>query len=133
MTGFDGLLLPGGHAPGMRQYLASPELRAAVAEFRTLRSPVGAIRHGVLLLARTQDPAIWRGLLSRRRTTCLPKCRERTAYLTTAHLTDAWRLGRCHRTCPAHMENEVRAALGDADGQAVRTRPQGPHPARHRG
>src|ERR1700730_4927719 len=28
---FDGLVLPGGHAPGMRQYLGSPELQERVA------------------------------------------------------------------------------------------------------
>src|SRR3954466_8273846 len=30
---YDGLILPGGHAPGMRQYLASEELQTKVAEF----------------------------------------------------------------------------------------------------
>ncbi len=33
---FDGLLLPGGHAPGMRQYLGSPVLREQVARFWVL-------------------------------------------------------------------------------------------------
>ena len=54
---FDGLLLPGGHAPGMRQYLGSPVLRDRVAGFWRLGRPVGAICHGVLVLARTRDPA----------------------------------------------------------------------------
>src|SRR4051795_5663416 len=30
---FDGLILPGGHAPGMRQYLGSEELQRKVAAF----------------------------------------------------------------------------------------------------
>src|ERR1700757_4793094 len=30
---YDGLLLPGGHAPGMRQYLSSAVLQGKVAEF----------------------------------------------------------------------------------------------------
>jgi putative intracellular protease/amidase len=46
---FDGLLLPGGHAPGMRQYLGSAELRDQVARFWALGRPVGAICHGVLV------------------------------------------------------------------------------------
>src|SRR3954471_10919683 len=54
---YDGPVLPGGHAPGMRQYLASEELQRKVAEFWALRRPVGAICHGVILLARTTDPA----------------------------------------------------------------------------
>src|ERR1022692_4904127 len=106
---FDGLLLPGGHAPGMRQYLGSAVLREQVARFWALGRPVGAICHGVLVLARTRDPATGRSLLADRRTTCLPKYMERTAYLATA-----WRLGRYYRTYPTYVEDEVRAALASA-------------------
>jgi putative intracellular protease/amidase len=105
---FDGLILPGGHAPGMRQYLGSEELRRKVAEYWALDRPVGAICHGVLVLARTCDPATGRSLLYGRRTTCLPKYMERSAFLTTA-----WRLGRYYRTYPAYVEDEVREALRD--------------------
>ena len=70
---FDGLLLPGGHAPGTRQYLGSPSLREQVARFWALGRPVGAICHGVLVLARTRDPATGRSVLSGCRTTCLPR------------------------------------------------------------
>jgi putative intracellular protease/amidase len=106
---FDGLILPGGHAPGMRQYLGSEVLRGKVSEYWALDRPVGAICHGVLVLARTRDPtAAGRSLLSGRRTTCLPKYMERCAFLTTA-----WRLGRYYRTYPAYVEDEVRDALRD--------------------
>ncbi|MEU6549390.1 type 1 glutamine amidotransferase domain-containing protein [Streptomyces sp. NPDC046915] len=108
VAGFDGLLLPGGHAPGMRQYLGSAGLRSQVARFWALGRPVGAICHGVLVLARTEDPATGRSVLAGRRTTCLPKYMERTAYWTTA-----WRLGRYYRTYPAYVEDEVRSALAD--------------------
>ena len=103
---FDGLILAGGHAPGMRQYLGSEPLRAKVAAYWSLGRPVGAICHGVLILARTCDPATGRSLLYGRRTTCLPKYMERSAFLGTA-----WRLGRYYRTYPAYVEDEVRAAL----------------------
>jgi putative intracellular protease/amidase len=53
---FDGLILPGGHAPGMRQYLGSPVLNEQVGRFWRLNRPVGAICHGVLVLARTHNP-----------------------------------------------------------------------------
>jgi putative intracellular protease/amidase len=113
-TAFDGLLLPGGHAPGMRQYLDSPVLREQVARFWATGKPVGAICHGVLVLARTRDTA-GRGLLASRRTTCLPKYMERLAYLTTS-----WRLGRYYRTYPAYVEDEVKAALDNPGSQFQR-------------
>jgi putative intracellular protease/amidase len=112
---FDGLLLPGGHAPGMRQYLGSAELREQVARFWALGRPVGAICHGVLVLARTPDPATGRSVLASRRTTCLPKYMERSAYLATG-----WRLGRYYRTYPAYVEDEVKAALDDPARQFER-------------
>lgn len=112
---FDGLLLPGGHAPGMRQYLGSAELRDQVARFWALGRPVGAICHGVLVLARTTDPATGRSVLAKRRTTCLPKYMERSAFLATA-----WRLGRYYRTYPAYVEDEVKAALDDPAAQFER-------------
>lgn len=105
---YDGLVLAGGHAPGMRQYLDSAELRQVVARFWALQRPVGAICHGVLVLARTQDPATGRSVLAGRRTTCLTKALERGAYYLTA-----WRLGRYYRTYPEYVQDEVVAALDD--------------------
>src|ERR1039458_503955 len=101
---YDGLLLPGGHAPGMRQYLGSRDLQDVVARSWELDRPVGAICHGVLVLARTRDPSTGRSALAPMRTTGLPKPRERSAYLATA-----WRLGRYYRTYPAYVEDEVRS------------------------
>jgi putative intracellular protease/amidase len=105
---FDGLVLPGGHAPGMRQYLGSPLLQQKVAGFWATGRPVGAICHGVLVLARTRDPATGKSVLAGRRTTCLPRYQERAAYMLTA-----WRLGRYYRTYPEYVEDEVIAALDD--------------------
>jgi putative intracellular protease/amidase len=103
---FDGLVLPGGHARGMRQYLGATVLRPKVAELWAMDRPVGAICHGVLVLARTIDPATGRSVIASRRTTCLPRYQERSAYLLTA-----WRLGRYYRTYPTYVEDEVVAAL----------------------
>jgi putative intracellular protease/amidase len=100
-TKFDALLLPGGHAPGMRQYLGSQTVRELIKAFWATGKPVGAICHGVLPLARA-------GVLSGRRTTCLPKYMERSAYLSTF-----WRRGKYYRTYPTYVEDEVRAALAD--------------------
>ncbi len=107
---FDALLLPGGHAPGMRQYLGSPPLQDRVAAFWGLGRPVGAICHGVLVLARSQVDG--RSVLHDRETTCLPKYLERLAYYATA-----WKLGKYYRTYDAYVEDEVRAALGDPTRQ----------------
>ena len=107
VTDFDGLLLPGGHAPGMRQYLGSTELQAAIARFWATGKPVGAICHGVLVLARSKD-AEGRSVLAQRRTTCLPKYLERSGYLLTA-----WKLGKYYRTYPAYVEDEVVATLAE--------------------
>src|SRR5256714_8540818 len=105
---FDGLILPGGHAPGMRQYLGSRLLRERVAAFWALERPVGAICPGVLVLARTVAPRTGRSVIASKRTTCLPKFMERSAFLATA-----WRLGRYYRTYPAYVEDEVKSALDD--------------------
>ena len=99
VTRFGALLLPGGHAPGMKQYLGSEALQTKVRQFTALNRPVAAICHGVLVAARA-------GILEGRRTTCLPKYMERSAYLATF-----WKLGRYYRTYDAYVEDEVKAAL----------------------
>lgn len=102
---YDALLLPGGHAPGMRQYLDSPALHAKVVAFVKSGKPFAAICHGPIVLARAIDPATGKSLLDGRRTSCLPAYMERTAYYLTA-----WKLGRYYRTSEAYVEDEVRAA-----------------------
>lgn len=121
-SAFDGLLLPGGHAPGMRQYLDSRDLQIKVSEFWATGKPVGAICHGVLVLARAKN-GNGKSVLHNKRTTCLPKYLERSAFLLTA-----WRRGRYYRTYPAYVESEVRDAL-DSPEQFVR----GPRVATKRG
>lgn len=111
---FDGLVLPGGHAPGMRQYLGSTELHQQVAQFWALGRPVGAICHGVVVLARATDPATGRSVLWGHRTTALTAWQERLAFGLTF-----WRLGRYYRTYPAYVQHEVTAALGP-DGRFER-------------
>ncbi len=105
---FDALVLPGGHAPGMKQYLASPTLQAKVAAFAALERPIGAICHGVLVLARSKG-ADGKSVLSGFRTTCLPKYMERTAYFLTA-----WKHGKYYRTYPEYVEDEVTRVLSSS-------------------
>lgn len=100
LTVYDGLVLAGGHAPGMRQYLGSSVLQGRVLDFFDSGRPVGAICHGVLVAARA-------GALRGRTTTCLCKYQEAMAYALTF-----WKLGRYYRTYPAYVEDEVRALAG---------------------
>jgi putative intracellular protease/amidase len=104
---YDALLLPGGHAPGMRPFLESPVLHAKLAAFWATGRPVGAICHGVLALARTKG-ADGRSLLHERRTTALTKLMEFGAYAMTF-----LRLGRHYRTYDVYLEDEVRSQLSD--------------------
>jgi putative intracellular protease/amidase len=112
---FGGILLPGGHAKGMRQYLEGADLFTRVAAFARADKPIAAICHGVLVLARARDPVTGKSLLAQRRTTCLPKYMERSAWLSTA-----WKLGRYYRTYDAYVEDEVRSALDDPESQFER-------------
>jgi putative intracellular protease/amidase len=102
---FDALVLPGGHAPGMKQFLDGKVLHEKVAAICAADKPVGAICHGVLVLARATDES-GKSVLHGRRTTCLPKYMERIAYWSTA-----WKVGRYYRTYDTSVEDEVKAAL----------------------
>jgi putative intracellular protease/amidase len=105
-TTYDGLLLPGGHAPGTHQYLGATRLQEHVAAFFALGRPVGAICHGVLVAARSRDPSTGFSVIYERTTTCLAKYQEFFGYLLTF-----WKLGRYYRTYRTYVEDEVKASL----------------------
>ncbi len=100
------LLLPGGHAKGMRQYLESKVLQNKALEFFKQNKVVGAICHGVLVLARTIDPETDRSVLHGRKLTGLTKRLERAGYYLTF-----WRLGGYYRTYPEYVEDETVKVL----------------------
>jgi putative intracellular protease/amidase len=108
---YGAMILPGGHAPGMRQYLEGETLFERVGTFARSGKPLAAICHGVLVLARARDADTGKSVLAARRTTCLPKYMERTAWMITA-----WKLGSYYRTYPEYVEDEVKRAL-DAPAQ----------------
>ncbi|MCA9540838.1 MAG: DJ-1/PfpI family protein [Myxococcales bacterium] len=107
-SAFDALVLPGGHAPGMKAYLESTLLGALVGEMFAADKPVGAICHGVVLAARSHDPRTGASVLAGRRTTALTRALELSGFALTA----LW-LGRYYRTYPQTVQAEVIAALGD--------------------
>lgn len=103
---FDAVVLPGGHAPGMKPYLESRALQNQVAQFFAEKKPVAAICHGVVLAARSKSKG--KSVLSGRKATALPKWMELSAWSMTAAY-----LGSYYRTYPVTVEEEVRDALGD--------------------
>jgi putative intracellular protease/amidase len=103
-----GLLLPGGHAKGMRGYLESKALQERVAAFFAAARPVGAICHGPVVLARTHDPKTGKSVINGRTVTSLPKHLEGSAWAISA-----WKLGDYYRTYPVWVQDEVCAALGE--------------------
>jgi putative intracellular protease/amidase len=89
-SGFDGLLLPGGHrARGMREYLESEILQRHVAGFFDDGKPVAAICHGVLLAARSHSPRTGRSVLHGYQTTALTWAFERSAW-SVGRITRFW-------------------------------------------
>ena len=63
----------------MRAYLESAVLQALAIEFFHADKPVAAVCHGVVLLARSVDPATGRSVLHGRKTTALTWALERKA------------------------------------------------------
>jgi putative intracellular protease/amidase len=121
LDGMDGLLLPGGHrARGMRSYLESEVLQRLVCQAFSRRMTVAAICHGVLLAARSIDPATGRSVLFGRKTTALTWALEQRAW-QLARVTRFWDPDyyRTYREQPGdpagHMsvEAEVTRALED--------------------
>lgn len=102
---FDGLVLPGGHAPGMKPYLESVALQEHVRSFWATRKPVGAICHGTIVLARTRNGS-GESVVAGRRMTCLPRWMELSAWALSA-----WKLGRYYRTYDQTVQAEVQDAL----------------------
>jgi putative intracellular protease/amidase len=90
LDGIDALLLPGGHrARGMRSYIDSDALHRLVVDAFARGLKVAAICHGVLLAARSVDPATGHSVLYGRRTTALTWALERTAWHLT-RITRFW-------------------------------------------
>jgi putative intracellular protease/amidase len=120
---FDALLLPGGHAPGMRPYLESADLQRVVAALFDRDAPVAAICHGVVLAARSVSPRTGRSVLHGRRTTALTWALERSAFQLCRWFARPWDPGY-YRTYAEtadqpfgfnSVEGEVTRALREPD------------------
>lgn len=118
---FDALVLPGGHARGMREYLESMTLQRIVAELFARDVPVGAICHGVVLAARSRVADGVRSVLYGRRTTALTWSLERSAWRLMRSVGRRWDPGyyRTYEEQPGEpagfrsVQAEVTRALAD--------------------
>ncbi|MFN2107123.1 MAG: type 1 glutamine amidotransferase domain-containing protein [Candidatus Promineifilaceae bacterium] len=126
---FKAILIPGGHAQGMKLMLESEIMQRRIVEFFAANKPVGAICHGVLLLARSIDPQTGKSVLYGRKTTALPKKYEWPAWRVTSPWLDDY-----YRTYPVAVEDEVKASLADEDdflgGPLIHIRDTEEHPER---
>jgi putative intracellular protease/amidase len=96
------IILPGGDGPRMRQYLENQVLQEKVLEFRQKHKLVGAICHGILVLARTINPQTGRSILYGHKITALPKLLDRAAFRL-----DSWFLRRGYIMYPKCVADEV--------------------------
>jgi len=103
---FAGLLLPGGHAQGMREYLESAMLQHVVAAIFDAGKPVAAICHGVVLAARSVSAKTGNPVLHGRRTTALTWKLERSAWLLSRYAGRWWDRDyyRTYREAPGEPE-----------------------------
>jgi putative intracellular protease/amidase len=103
---YEALLLPGGDAPRVRQYLDSTVLRSKVLQFWHQDKLIGAICQGVLVLARTIDPQSGRGVIYGHKVTAPPKSLDRFGYLI-----DRWLLKHGYVMYSQCVGEEVRGCL----------------------
>ena len=104
---YDGIFLPGGHHKGVREYLESDILQGIIPYFFQNNKKIGAVCHGVVLLARSKDKKTNKSVIYNYKTTALLKKQELLAY----YLTKLW-LKDYYLTYPGTtVEDEVKAAL----------------------
>jgi putative intracellular protease/amidase len=103
---YDAILLPGGDALPMAQYLESSLLQGKVLQFWQLAKLVGAICHGVLVLARTIDPATGHSVIYGRKVAAPPRSLDLLAYRM-----DSWLVRHGYIMYPQCVADEVRACL----------------------
>ena len=108
---FDAIYLPGGHDKAVKEYMESDLIQSLVVEFFEAQKPVAAICHGVVLVARSTDPATGKSVIHDFKTTALLKSQELAAY----NLTRLW-MGDYYLTYPeTTVEDEVTTALSDPE------------------
>jgi putative intracellular protease/amidase len=103
---YHAILLPGGDALPMAQYLESSILQAKVLQFWQLKKLVGAICHGLLVLARSEDPQTGHSVLYGRKVTAPAAALDRFVYYL-----DRWFVKHGYIMYPKCVAEEVRDCL----------------------
>lgn len=104
---YDMIVLPGGHAKGIRPYLESKLLQQVVSEFNATDKYIAAICHGVVLASRSKDLETGNSILYGKKVTTLPTWMEILAY----NLTRIW-MGTYYRTyVDRTTQSEVQESL----------------------
>jgi putative intracellular protease/amidase len=130
---YTALILPGGDGLRMRQYLQNTTLQEKVVELFHQHKLVGAICHGILVLARSIDPLTGKSVLYGHKLTVLPKSLDRLAYrldsLTVKHGYIMYPncVAEEVRSCLARQEDVIkgpgiRAPFVVSDGNLVTSR-----------
>ena len=102
---FDALVLPGGHAPGVKPYIEAPAVHAIIKNFFDRKAPVSSVCHGILAAARTMG-ADGRSVLRGYTVTGLNNFQEKTAIKLTKR-----KMGHHYQTYPQSVQDEVSKAL----------------------
>ena len=103
------VLLPGGHAKGVRVYVEAERLQDLVAGYFDEGKLVGAICHGVLVPARATSPRTGKSPLFGRKTTCLLPMQENLGWMATRLWMGDYFKTYADRT----VRSEVEGALAD--------------------
>lgn len=103
---YDALVVPGGHAKGVRELYKDERMLKLTADFFKEDKVVGGVCHGILLIARAKRED-GKSVLFGRTTTGLLKKQENLAW----HLTRLWK-GDFYKTYPGiTVEEEVQELL----------------------
>ncbi len=104
---FDGIYLPGGHDKPVKEYLESEKLQHSIAIFFKETKPVGAICHGVVLVARSKQVDTGKSVIHQYKTTSLLNKQELLGYNMTRLWMDDYYLTYPEIT----VEDEVTSVL----------------------
>ncbi|MEE9346551.1 MAG: type 1 glutamine amidotransferase domain-containing protein, partial [Robiginitomaculum sp.] len=105
---FDALVLPGGHAPGVKPYLESEAVFDICRNFFARKAPVSSVCHGVLALARAKRED-GKSVLHGYSVTGLNNFQEKIAIKMTRKA-----MGGHYQTYPETVQDEVSAVLAQA-------------------
>jgi len=106
-SAYTGIFLPGGHDKGVKEYLESEILQNIIPLFFQDNKKIGAICHGIVLLARSKDKKTNKSVIYDYKTTALLKSQELLAY----NLTRLWLKDYYLTYTGMTVEDEVKSAL----------------------